>query len=181
MSGDSGEREEVLAAQGGDAVAFAALVRRRQGFVVALVAARVRGRADVEDLAQEVFIRAFRRLPDLREPERFAAWLARIAVNAAHDHHRRAMVRPRLQPLGDSEDEPADPRPPAPDPVVAGEDRARLLEALGTLDPRSQAAVALRYLEGLSVREVARRLGDSPAAVGMRLTRALRRLRERLS
>ena len=55
-----------------------------------------------------------------------------------------------------------------------------MLEALGTLDPRSQAAVVLRFLEGMPVKEIAARLGDSPPAVAMRLTRALRALRERL-
>ncbi|NUN52441.1 MAG: hypothetical protein HUU06_06605, partial [Planctomycetaceae bacterium] len=92
---DPAELGDVLAAQKGDEEAFGRLVRLRQGLVTALVASRVRGRSDVEDLAQDVFLRAWRRLPELREPERFTGWLARIAVNAALDHRRRAAVRPR--------------------------------------------------------------------------------------
>jgi len=181
MPGDAGEAADVVAAQSGDEEAYARLVRRRQGLVVALLAARVRGRDDVQDLAQEVFLRAWRRLADLREPGKFAGWLARIAVNAALDHRRRAAVRPR----GGSLDGPDAPEPVAGGPSVdhaplVAEEYARVLEALGTLDPRSQAAVVLRFLEGMAVKEIAARLGDSPPAVAMRLTRALRALRERL-
>lgn len=179
---DPAELEEVRAAQAGDEQAFARLVRRRQGLVAALLAARVRGRNDVEDLAQEVFLRAWRRLPELREPGKFAGWIARIAVNAALDHRRRAAVRPRAGPLGeDGAGEPAAVQPAADRALLVREEFDRVLDALGTLDARSQAAVVLRYREGLAVKEVAERLGDSPAAVAMRLTRALRALRERLS
>ncbi len=181
-SGDAAELADVTAAQRGDADAYARLVRRRQGLVTALLAARVRGRDDVEDLAQDVFLRAWRRLPELREPERFTGWLARIAVNAALDHRRRVAVRPRAASL-DAGDPPEPPAPaqPGEERIVVEEEIARVLDALGALDPRSQEAVVLRYREGLPVKEVAARLGDSPAAVAMRLTRALRTLRKRLS
>jgi RNA polymerase sigma-70 factor (ECF subfamily) len=149
--------------------------------VTALLAARIRGRSDVEDLAQEVFLRAWRRLPELREPAKFAGWLSRIAVNAALDHRRRVAARPRAGSLDqEGAEEPPAGGPPGDRALVVGEEFSRVLDVLGTLDPRSQAAVVLRFLEGLPVKEVAERLGDSPAAVAMRLTRALRALRERL-
>jgi RNA polymerase sigma-70 factor (ECF subfamily) len=149
--------------------------------VTALLATRVRRRDDVDDLAQEVFLRAWKRLGELREPGRFTGWLARIAVNAAHDFHRRAAVRPRPS-SHDAEGarEPEAGGPPGDRRIVVEEEFARALEAIGDLDPRSQAAVALRFLEGLPVKEIAERLGDSPAATAMRLTRALRALRKRL-
>ena len=181
MPGEAGERAEVEAAQRGDEEAFARLVRRRQGLVTALLASRVRGRSDVEDLAQEVFLRAWRRLPELREPGKFAGWLARIAVNAALDHRRRVAVRPKAGSLDDDgAAEPVAAGPCSDHRILVDEELARVLDALGALDPRSQAAVVLRFREGLPVKEVAERLGDSPAAVAMRLTRALRALRERL-
>ena len=181
MPDDAGELADVRAAQSGDEPAFGRLIRRRQGLVVALVAARVRGRSDVEDLAQEVFVRAWRRLPGLREPEKFVGWLARIAVNAALDHRRRVAVRPRPGTLdGDDSAEPAASGAPVGHGAVVREEFARVLAALGELDPRTQAAVVLRFREGLPVKEVAARLGDSPPAVAMRLTRAMRALRKRL-
>jgi RNA polymerase sigma-70 factor (ECF subfamily) len=182
MPDDGGELAEVLAARKGDEGAFALLVRRRQGLVMAMLVTRVRSRDDAEDLAQEVFLRAWRRLPGLREPEKFAGWLARIAVNAALDHRRRAAVRPRGTSLDEEgAREPAADGPPGDHALLVREEFARVLDALGTLDARSQAAVVLRFREGLAVKDVAARLGDSPAATAMRLTRALRALKERLS
>jgi RNA polymerase sigma-70 factor (ECF subfamily) len=149
--------------------------------VTALLATRVRRRDDVEDLAQETFLRAWKRLGELREPERFAGWLARIAVNAALDFHRRAAVRPRAASLdAEGAPEPAAGGAPGDRRLVVDEEFSRALEAIGELDPRSRAAVVLRFHEGLPVKEVAARLGDSPAATAMRLTRALRALRKRL-
>ncbi len=174
------ERALVEAATSGDEAAFASLVRARQGFVRALLTARVKERRDVDDLAQEVFLRAWRRLGDLEDPDRFAAWLARIAVNAALDHRRRGRVRPAPGPLGEGGDEPPAAGPGVEHRAVLAEEHARVLEALATLDERSQVAVTLRFLEGMAVKDIAARTGDSPAAVAMRLTRALRALRERL-
>src|SRR5258706_5333854 len=128
------EASEVEAAQRGDEEAFARLVRRRQGLVIALLAARVRRRDDVEDLAQEVFLRAWRRLPDLREPAKFTGWLARIAVNAALDHRRRAAVRPGASSLDDDgAAEPAATGPGSDQRLLVGEEFARGLDALGGL------------------------------------------------
>jgi RNA polymerase sigma-70 factor (ECF subfamily) len=176
------ETHLVEAAQGGDADAFAALVRRRQGLVAGLLATRVRRRQDVEDLSQEVFLRAWKRLRDLREPGRFGSWVAQIAVHAAIDFHRRSGVRPRAErlPEGPEGEVPAAGLPVGHDAVVA-EEHARVLRAVGELDERTQVALALRFGEGLAVKEVAERTGDSPAAVAMRLSRALRVLRGMLS
>ena len=179
---DGGESADVRAAQKGDEGAFARLIRRRQGMVTALLVTRVRSRDDAEDLAQEVFLRAWRRLPGLREPGKFTGWLARIAVNAALDHRRRAAVRPRAGTLdAEGSPEPAASGPPGDHALVVGEEHGRVLDALEGLDPRSRAAVVLRYHEGMAVKDIAARTGDSPAAVAMRLTRALRALKERLS
>ncbi|MHC4923792.1 MAG: RNA polymerase sigma factor [Planctomycetota bacterium] len=170
----------VVAAQGGDAEAFADLVAQYQGLVLSLLAGRVRGRQDVEDLAQEVFLKAFRKLPDLREPERFAGWLSRIAVNATRDFHRRSKVRPKGVALEAVELEPEAGGPREDHAAIVSEEHGLVLEALHALDERSRLAVLLRYRDGMAVKEIADRMGDSPAAIGMRLTRALRALRKRM-
>jgi len=179
MTGDGGDRPAVEAARDGDEEAFASLVRSHRGLVIGLVAARVRGREDVEDLAQEVFVRAWKRLHTLENPDRFSAWLASIAVHASIDHHRRRGARLKPGPLVEGEEPKADVAP-AGRGLEIDEEHRRVLDALEHLDARSRTAVVLRYHEGLAVKEVAARLGDSPAAVAMRLTRALRALRERL-
>lgn len=182
MPDDADERTLVLAAQAGDGEAFAALVRSRQSLVAAVVASRVKERSDVEDLVQEVFIRAWKRLDGLQDPERFGGWLARIAVNASLDYRRRKKVRPVVTSLdADDAPQPAGDGPAEDHELVVFEEHGRVMEALESLDPRSRRAVLLRFHEGLPVKEVAARLGDSPPAVAMRLTRALRALRERLA
>jgi RNA polymerase sigma-70 factor (ECF subfamily) len=180
MPEDADERALVLAAQSGDEAAFAVLIRSRQALVAAVVASRVKERSDVEDLVQEVFLRAWTRLSGLQDPDRFGGWLARIAVNAALDHRRRRRVRPQAASLGDDVPEPAGRDAPADHDLIVAEEHGRVLVALDALDPKSRRAVLLRFHEGLAVKDIAVLLGDSPPAVAMRLTRALRTLRERL-
>jgi RNA polymerase sigma factor (sigma-70 family) len=110
----------VEAARDGDRSAFARLYERYAPMVHGLLLARV-SPDDAEDLVQDVFVRALRKLPRLREPEAFGGWLAAIARRRAADHHRRA---PRTNAL------PAD---------VAGRPRpvAEALAALGA--PRIDA------------------------------------------
>src|SRR6478672_3710825 len=78
----------VRAARGGERAAFAALYDRYARVVHGVLLARV-SRDDVEDLVQDVFLTAWRRLDDLRDPAAFGGWLAMIARNRATDFHRR--------------------------------------------------------------------------------------------
>ena len=67
----------------GDRGAFAALVRRHQGLVFRIAGGFLRNRADVEEVAQEVFLRAFQALPGFRTEAPFGPWVARIATRAS--------------------------------------------------------------------------------------------------
>ena len=77
----------------GDAAAFDALVRRHLRAAYAVALARVGEPADAEDVCQDGFITALRRIDDCRQPDRFAAWLLRIVRNRAHDQVRGRAVR----------------------------------------------------------------------------------------
>ena len=77
----------------GDAAAFDTLVRRHLRAAYAVALARVGEPADAEDVCQDAFITALRRIDDCRQPDRFAAWLLRIVRNRAHDHVRGRTVR----------------------------------------------------------------------------------------
>src|SRR5436189_1684434 len=79
----------VRAATAGDATAFTGLYERYGRMVHGLLLARV-GRDEVEDLVQDVFLTAWRRLQDLRDPAAFGGWIAMIARNRATDFHRRS-------------------------------------------------------------------------------------------
>src|SRR5262245_9955663 len=82
------EAELVAAASAGDRAAYGRLYERFAPLVHGVLLARV-PRADVDDLVQDVFLQAMRRLSSLRDPRAFAGWLAAIARNRARDHWRR--------------------------------------------------------------------------------------------
>ncbi len=171
------DRRLVLAAQEGDREAFADLVRKYTGVVRSLAAARVGWGPMADDVVQDVFLLALRRLGSLSEPERFAGWISRVAVNRAREVLRREAPR-RTASLDASPVEPVAAR--VRDRLETQDEVARMLDAIGTLDEKTQAVLALRFRQGLPVKEVAARMGDRPPAVSMRITRALRRLRELL-
>jgi RNA polymerase sigma factor (sigma-70 family) len=166
----------VAATLRGDRSAFGLLLDRHAGRVRTL-AGRLLPGDDAEDVAQEAFLQAYLGLERLRDPSRFGGWLCAISLNLAKMRLRtRAAV-----PLDDVEV-----RIPATDPLPeqALEDRelAELVrDALDVLPPREREAVLLHYGDGLSSPEVAALIGEQPGAVRVRLHRARRRLRTRLS
>ena len=79
----------VQSARGGDKAAFEELIRRTQRSVRFFIAVRSPDPSDVDDLAQEVYVTAFRRLESFRPAESFAAWLRGIAINLIRNRRRR--------------------------------------------------------------------------------------------
>ncbi len=87
----------VQAARTGDLDAFATLVEATQAMAYAVAWRIVRSEADAQDIVQEAYLVAFRRLADVGEPEAFAGWLRRVVITTALNHRRRA--RPLWIPL----------------------------------------------------------------------------------
>ena len=165
------ERELVLRAASGDCEAFSTLVERSRPWLFGLCFRLVRDRGTAEDTVQEALLRAFRDLPRLRQPDRFRAWLSRIAVNACRMYLRqRRTVPEQLTPM---EHHRRSPRPAADPPL--GVD-----EALARLDAETRRILMLFYADGLSQREVGELAALSPAAVKSRLHRARERLRREM-
>ena len=128
--------------------------------------AQLREAHDREDAAQEAILRAWEKRDALREPKYFETWFIRILINACHDIQRRnarAVVM----------DAPPEPAP--------REDHRDLYLALTALDEKQRLCVLLHYIEGYSVREVAKMLGIGESAAKLRLMRGRRRLSELLS
>lgn len=145
-----------------------------------LVARRVAGDADLDDVVQEVMVRVWRHGDGLRDDERFRAWLASIVRNAASDHLRtRARQRLRSVPLLD----PAELGEAAP---AEEDDEARrclssvLRPFIAALPPRYRAIIELTEIDGLPHAVVAARLGLSVSGVKSRVQRGRERLREML-
>jgi RNA polymerase sigma-70 factor (ECF subfamily) len=172
-----GDEALVAAAKEGDSAAFEGLLRNHEAEVLRVVRLLGIPAADHEDVAQEVFIRVFRHLDSYRPGRSFGGWLYRIAVNACHDHRRRAARRSREEAASEQR-EAVDDRPGLE--VLAGgsESRGLLEGALEALSERERAVFVLCEMEELPTREVARALQISSITVRRHLGRARRRLQE---
>ena len=156
----------VGAAREGDRAAFGQLYERYARVVHGILLSRVPSE-DVDDLVQDVFLNAWRRLRTLRDHEAFGAWLAAIARNRAADHYRRSAVREEL---------------PEEFPVEEREQSEALavLAAVKSLPDAYRETLILRLVEGLSGAEIAARTGLTHGSVRVNLHRGMQQLREKL-
>ena len=158
----------VRSAAGGDSTAFTRLYERYGRLVHGLLLARV-GRDEVEDLVQDVFLTAWRRLDDLRDPAAFGGWIAMIARNRATDFHRRTAD---LVELPDNLE--------APDTASGQADAGVALAAIRSLPGAYRETLMLRLVEGLTGPEIAERTGLTPGSVRVNLHRGMKMLRDKL-
>jgi RNA polymerase sigma-70 factor (ECF subfamily) len=150
----------------GEEDAFAALVRRHQARVFRLAGRFFRRPQDVEDVAQDTFLRAWRKLPTYRAEAPFEHWLTRLCLRCVYDRLRR---RTREEPsAGDTEV-----AAPASDPDA----RLEVERLLARLSPADRFVLTLLEGEGWTVAEIAQRLGWSQTNVKVRAHRARKRLR----
>lgn len=169
--------ELVRRARDGDDEAFRTLLQSHREVVTStLMACGARSQETVQDLAQDVALRTWSRLTDLREPRNFTAWIRRIAANAARDHLRRLAVR-REEDLELALNLASD-----DDPHADAERTMELRLMLATLEREDDEVVELLMAraEGISVQDLAARCELSPAALKMRLMRARNRLQRNL-
>jgi RNA polymerase sigma-70 factor, ECF subfamily len=156
----------IAAARAGDRGAFGRLYQRHARMVHGLLLAQV-PRAEAEDLTQDVFLQAMRRLEGLRDPAAFGPWLATIARRRAADRHRAHRTS------GELAGEPA--------VVQAPEAEAHAVLALIQELPLAyRETLILRLVEGMTGPEIAARTGLTPESVRVNLHRGMKKLRERL-
>jgi RNA polymerase sigma-70 factor (ECF subfamily) len=154
-----------LAARAGDRAAAADFVRHTQQELLRFLGLFA-DRNDVEDLAQETYLRAMRALAGFDARSTARTWLFAIARRAAADHVRQAQRRPRTSPL-DGLDEPHhDSHLPRLDEAVA------LRDLLNTLEPQRREAFALTQLMGLSYDEAAEVCDCPVGTIRSRVSRA---------
>jgi len=166
------EREVVEACRRGEREAFDRLVERYQRDVYRLCYRFVNNHDDANDLAQEVFLKAWRAIGHFRGQSALSTWLYRIAVNACLNF--RARRRPEVRELPES----------LPDPSegaldrLEGEERARRIRtAVGRLPEKQRATLILKIYHELTHEEVAQVLGSTVGTVKANLFHALAKLR----
>jgi RNA polymerase sigma-70 factor (ECF subfamily) len=163
-------------ARAGEARGFEALFRTLGGAVAGYL--RARSVSDPEDLANEVFLRAFKTLHTFRgDAERFRSWLFTIAHHAAIDDRRRASRRPRTVAIEDTDGQSADDVERA---ILDTAERERIEQLLSTLSPEQREVILLRILGDLSIEQTGAVVGRGYEAVKALQRRGLASLRRRL-
>jgi RNA polymerase sigma-70 factor (ECF subfamily) len=158
----------VRAAAGGDRAAFDSLYTRYARMVHGILLTRVRP-SEAEDLVQDVFLTAFRKVSCLRSPEAFASWLAAIARNRAVEHYRTIRQEAEAH------------REVRPSKIAQPESGSfEALEIIRGLPEAYRESLVLRLVEGMTGPEIAERTGLTPDSVRVNLFRGMKLLRERL-
>ena len=173
--------------RGGQVTAFNTLVWRWQQRLYNFVLRYAGNREASCDLCQQIFIRAYRSLEQLRDPERFSTWLYQIALNACRDQQRRDLRHPicSLDKIQEEDDrqhpllqEPPG-QPPAPDTRVERRDLRDLLEqALHEIPEEQRVVVVMKEYQGLKFTEIAAILQIPVSTVKSRLYYGLKALKK---
>jgi RNA polymerase sigma-70 factor, ECF subfamily len=178
------ELQLVREAQKGSKGAFELLVQRHQHRVFAVARGILKRQEDVEDIAQQVFVKAYFSLKRFDQRAAFSTWLYKITVNECWDLLRKRKARPLVYEADFSEEQSRQYSSPereatrVPDTSDRMAMRERLETLLGQLDPRDRAMLVLKEVEGFSVEEIAESMGLNPNTVKVRLFRARRRIVE---
>lgn len=156
----------VMAVLEGDRDGFAQLYGLYAPLVHGILLARV-PRAEVDDLVQDIFLHAFKKLHTLRDGSAFGPWIAMIARNRAVDFHRRSKATVELNDeIGGSNTQDSKAK--------------EILELIRNLPEAYRETLVLRLVEGMTGPEIAARTGLTAASVRVNLHRGMKLLRERL-
>jgi RNA polymerase sigma-70 factor (ECF subfamily) len=180
------DRELVRKAQHGDKEAFEVLVEKHQGRVFAVAGGILRNQEDVEDVAQQVFMKAYFSLKRFDQRAAFSTWLYKITVNECWDLLRKRKVRPlvfeselteeqahRYQSAGEQKEE-------ALDVSEQLEMRQQVESWLRCLEERDRAMLVLKEIQGFTVEEIAEMMEINENTAKVRLFRARQKIAERM-
>jgi RNA polymerase sigma-70 factor, ECF subfamily len=176
------ERELVRLCQHGAESAFEELVRRHQQRILGLVGGILRRSEDVEDVVQQVFMKAYVSIKRFDQRAAFSTWLYKIAVNECWDYLRKKKVRPLIYESDMSEEQSSrldgiiasDRAPEGPDDRTAVKELVGML--LDKLPEQDRQLLVLKEVEGFSVQELAEILNLNVNTVKVRLFRARGRI-----
>ena len=180
------DRELVVRAQHGDKEAFEVLVTKHQGRVFAVAGGILRNREDVEDIAQQVFLKAYFSLKRFDQRAAFSTWLYKITVNECWDLLRKRKVRPLVFESELSEEQAhayqstEQKSEQAPDVSDQLETRQQLDRWLECLEERDRTMLVLKEVQGFTVEEIAEIMEINGNTVKVRLFRARQKVAEKI-
>jgi RNA polymerase sigma factor (sigma-70 family) len=175
------EAELIARARRGDEEAYAELVTRHSDLAFRTAYLVTGSAADAEEATQDGFLAAYRALPRFRGDAALRPWLLRIVANAARNRRRASRRRADLELRLVDHYSQGDAAPSPEAAVEAAEERAALLRAVNALDESDRRVIACRFFLDLDVSETAAVLGCAEGTVKSRLSRGLRRLRDRMA
>ena len=179
---------QVALVLGGDPDAFRVLVDRHSRRLFRLAYRMSGNEHDAEEIVQDAFLRAYRRLDRFESRSNFSTWLYRICANCALDRMRKQRTEDtRREQATETEEGLADPLEtapstnPAPDRLaLSGELSAGVQAAMESLSTTERAAFVMRHVDGFSIEEIAQTLNVSIGATKNTVFRAVQKLRQRL-
>ena len=170
-------------AKDGNRSAFARLIDQFQADVFRMVYYRIRSRSDAEDIAQDVFLKAFQKISTVKDASRFRGWLFSIALNRIRDFHRKKRFRSMFK----VEDENIESHPPvetgsnqpeALDYVLKEDFWRQIRLMLDKLSKIEREVFLLRFFDHLNINEIAGALKKNESTIKTHLYRALAKFRK---
>ncbi|HNW06972.1 MAG TPA: sigma-70 family RNA polymerase sigma factor [Verrucomicrobiota bacterium] len=179
------DAELIAAVRKGDAASFEPLVRKYSARLFGMARRYARGESEVEDLVQNIWLKAFANLPSFRGQAPFEHWLMRLAVRVCYDslrrhqRHRETLFADLTEPEADWLEQFA--RQPDSAPEDAEAARQLVAHLLAGLSPAARLVITLLELEQRSVKEVAQLTGWTVPVVKIRAFRARAAMRRQLA
>jgi len=186
QAGAPHDRELVRLAQRGDKSAFEELVKRHQNRVFAVARGILKRQEDVEDISQQVFVKAYFALKKFDQRSAFTTWLYKITVNECWDLLRKRKVRPLVYEADFSEEQGRQYQASEkrdsnePDLTLRLDARQKVERLLGFLDERDRGMLVLKEVEGFAIEEIAELFDLNTNTVKVRLFRARQRILSQL-
>ena len=169
----------VIASLGGDRQAFEAIVNRYQRLLCSLAYSSLGSLSESEDVAQEAFVEAWKKLGNLKEPHKLKAWLCGI-LRFKISHHRRRDARQPLRNAGELDEVLESNEEAIDEAAMKEEEQALLWQALEAVPETYRETLVLYYREHRSVEHVASELDLTEDAVKQRLSRGRKLLQEKM-
>jgi RNA polymerase sigma-70 factor (ECF subfamily) len=165
-------------AQAGSRAAFEQLVSHFQKDVFRMAYYRTRSSMDAEDLTQEVFMQAYKKISGLKEVDRFRSWLFQIALNRIRDFNRKRRFRSLFGAFGDTRETAETPagasgQPEALDNLMAQDFWKQIELFLNKLSRMEREVFLLRFVDHLSIKEISQALAKSESTVKTHLYRSI--------